>query len=44
MKILIKEMPVNWVHKNHSKVNIFKDVFIMFWDLFMIKKRFLNKI
>ena len=23
MKILIKEMPVDWVHKNHSKVNIF---------------------
>jgi len=44
MKILIKEMPVDWVHKNHSKVNILKDVFIMFWDLLMIKKRFLNKI
>jgi dolichyl-phosphate beta-glucosyltransferase len=44
MKILIKEMPVDWVHKNHSKVNIFRDVFIMFWDLLMIKKRFLNKI
>jgi dolichyl-phosphate beta-glucosyltransferase len=40
MKILIKEMPVDWVHKNHSKVNIFRDVFIMFWDLLMIKKRF----
>ena len=44
MKILIKEMPVDWVHKYHSKVNILKDVFIMFWDLLMIKKRFLNKI
>jgi len=44
MKILIKEMPVEWVHKNHSKVNIFKDIFIMFWDLLIIKKRFLNKI
>jgi dolichyl-phosphate beta-glucosyltransferase len=44
MKILIKEMPVDWVHKNHGKVNIFRDVFIMFWDLLMIKKRFLNKI
>ena len=43
MKILIKEMPVNWVHKNHSKVNIFKDVFVMIWDLLKIKKRFLNK-
>jgi len=44
MKILIKEMPVDWIHRNHSKVNIFKDLFIMFWDLLMIKKRFLNKI
>jgi len=42
-KILIKEMPVNWIHKNHSKVNIFKDIFIMFWDLLIIKKRFLNR-
>jgi len=44
MKILIKEMPVEWVHKNYSKVNILKDIFIMFWDLLIIKKRFLNKI
>ena len=43
-KVLIKEMPVKWVHKNHSKVNIFKDIFIMLWDLIIIKKRFLNKI
>jgi len=42
-KISIKEMPVNWIHKNDSKVNIFKDIFIMFWDLLMIKKRFLNR-
>jgi len=39
-KISIKEMPVNWIHKNDSKVNILKDIFIMFWDLLMIKKRF----
>ena len=44
MKILIKELPVNWIHKNDSKVNIIKDIFIMFWDLLMIKKRFLNRI
>jgi dolichyl-phosphate beta-glucosyltransferase len=43
-KFLIKEMPVNWVHQNNSKVNIFKDIFIMFWDLLMIKKRFLKRI
>jgi dolichyl-phosphate beta-glucosyltransferase len=39
MKILIKEMPVNWVHKKYSKVNI-KDILVMFYDLFMIKKNF----
>ena len=43
-KFLIKEMPVHWSHKNNSKVNIFKDIFIMLWDLLMIKKRFLNRI
>ena len=43
-KVLIKEMPVKWVHKKYSKVNIFKDIFIMLWDLIIIKKRFLNKI
>ena len=41
-KFLIKEMPVNWVHQNNSRLNIFKDTFIMFWDLLMIKKRFLK--
>jgi len=39
LKILIKEMPVEWVHKNYGKLNIFKDVFIMFWDLLILKKR-----
>ena len=43
-KFLIKEMPVYWSHKSNSKVNIFKDIFIMLWDLLMIKKRFLNRI
>jgi dolichyl-phosphate beta-glucosyltransferase len=43
MKISIKEMPVKWVHKKGSKLNIFKDIFIMFWDLLIIKKRFLNR-
>jgi len=44
MKILIKEMPVKWVHKKNSKINIFKDIFVMFWDLLIIKKRFLNRV
>jgi len=39
LKILIKEMSVEWVHKNYGKLNIFKDVFIMFWDLLILKKR-----
>jgi hypothetical protein len=37
-------MPVELVHKNNSKVNVVKDIFIMFGDLLVIKKRFLNKI
>jgi len=44
MKILIQEMPVKWVHKKNSKINIFKDIFVMFWDLLIIKKRFLNRV
>jgi dolichyl-phosphate beta-glucosyltransferase len=44
MKIVIKELPVTWEHKNNSKLNIFIDPIIMFWNLLVIKKRFLNKI
>jgi dolichyl-phosphate beta-glucosyltransferase len=42
LKILIKELPVNWVHKNKSTLNIFKDPLIMLWHLVIIKKRFLK--
>ena len=41
MEISIKEMPVKWIHKKGSKLNIFTDIFVMFWDLLKIKKRFL---
>ena len=41
MKISIKEMPVKWIHKKGSKLNIFIDIFVMFWDLLKLKKRFL---
>ena len=39
--INIKELPVNWVHKSGSKLNIFYDMPLMFYDLLKIK--FKNK-
>ncbi len=36
-KIKIKELPVNWVHKSGSKLNIFYDMPLMFYDLLKIK-------
>jgi len=44
MKIAIKELPVSWKHKKNSKLNIFTDPIIMFWNLLVIKKNFLNRI
>ena len=35
--ISIKELPVNWVHKSGSKLNIFYDMPLMFYDLLKIK-------
>ena len=35
--IKIKELPVNWVHKSGSKLNIFYDMPLMFYDLLKIK-------
>ena len=40
-KILIKEMPVIWYHKKHSKLNIFFDTFVMFRDLVKIRLKYL---
>ena len=39
-KYTIKELPVNWVHMDGSKINIFKDSFKMFIDLFKLKLRY----
>tara|TARA_B100000989_G_scaffold167908_1_gene125600 strand:- start:1777 stop:2481 length:705 start_codon:yes stop_codon:yes gene_type:complete len=38
--IKIKELPVNWIHKSGSKLNIFYDMPLMFYDL--LKIRFKN--
>ena len=39
-KYTIKELPVNWIHMQGSKINIFKDSFKMFLDLFKLKLRY----
>ena len=36
-KIEIKELPTTWVHKNGSKLNIFYDMPLMFFDILKIK-------
>ena len=36
-KIKIKELPTNWVHKTGSKLNIFYDMPLMFFDILKIK-------
>jgi len=36
-KILIKELPVTWIHMPNGKLNIFRDVPIMIYDLFRLK-------
>ena len=35
--IKIRELPVNWIHKSGSKLNIFYDMPLMLYDLFKIK-------
>ncbi len=37
--IKIRELPVNWVHKSGSKLNIFYDMPLMLYDLLKIKFR-----
>ena len=34
----IKELPVTWIHRNESKLNLYVDTFKMFYKLFIIKK------
>ena len=36
-KINIRELPVNWIHKSGSKLNIFYDMPLMLYDLLKIK-------
>ena len=36
-KILIKELPVTWIHMPNGKLNIFRDAPIMIYDLFRLK-------
>lgn len=38
-KIMIKEIPVNWVHKEGSKINLFIDSYKMLIDIFKIRFR-----
>ena len=36
----LKELPVKWIHKSNSKLNLFKDPIIMFIKLFILKKKY----
>ena len=40
LNIKIEEIPVNWIHRKDSKLNIFYDTFKMFFEL--IKIRYIN--
>ena len=39
INIRIEELPLKWVHKNESKLSIFKDIPKMIYDLIVIKMR-----
>lgn len=39
-KIKIKELPINWVHKSGSKINIMIDSIKMLFDILKIKSKF----
>ena len=39
-KVKIVELPVTWVHKSDSKLDLVKDSFDMFVSLLKIKKRY----
>jgi len=40
LDIKIQELPVNWVHKSGSKVNLFKDILKFFIKIFFLKKNY----
>tara|TARA_A100001011_G_C14201061_1_gene795673 strand:- start:267 stop:998 length:732 start_codon:yes stop_codon:yes gene_type:complete len=37
-KYRLKELPVKWIHRNESKLNLYVDTLKMFYKLFIIKK------
>ena len=37
LNVKITELPVKWIHKNNSKISLFKDVFKILYSLFIIK-------
>jgi len=40
-KVKIKELPVKWVHKKDSKLNLFWDPIKMLFGIFITKLRYL---
>ena len=42
LKNKIIELPVRWVHKDNSKINLIKDSFNMFFSILKIKKNLVN--
>ena len=43
MNLRIKEVPVNWVHVDGSKIDIVKDSLRMFWNIIQIKYSLLGR-
>ena len=37
----LKELPVEWIHRDDSKLNLLTDTFKMFYNLIKIKKNFI---
>ncbi len=37
--IIVKELPVKWIHRPDSKINIIPDSFKMLLDLFILRLR-----
>ena len=42
MNYRIKEVAVNWTHRDHSKVNLVKDSLRMLGNIFQIRSRHKN--
>ena len=39
-KIEIIELPVEWKHKEDSKIHLIKDSLSIFWSIYKMKKKF----